>query len=132
MAENKDATSAQIANYSRETYDEYLAEYEDIHGEPVHEDDEKAVFADAKGHELNDWADEIDTDRSEVAEWMHDRADDVEYNWVSSDPVVLLKDSTECIHCGAVDEPEADIHVRVEQNEHGEHYTVCNVCEPDE
>ncbi len=40
--------------------------------------------------------------------------------------------TTECIHCGAVDEPEHDVHVRVEQTERGEHYTVCNICEPPE
>lgn len=41
-----------------------------------------------------------------------------------------LSDGPECIHCGAVDEPGHDIHIRVEKNEQGEHYTVCNVCEP--
>lgn len=92
MAEDNDATNAQIANYSRETYDEYLAEYEDIHGAPVHEDDEKAVFADGKGHEINEWASAVGVERSEVAEWMHEQAADVDYNWVSSDPVVLLKE----------------------------------------
>lgn len=96
MAQDNDATvEAQIANYSRETYNEFLAEYQDIHGEPVHEDDEKAVFADGKGRELNEWASDIGVERSDVAEWMHEQADRVDYHWVSSDPVVLLKTAAE-------------------------------------
>ena len=90
MAQSND-TAARISTYSRETYDEYLTEYEDTHGDPVHEDDNMAVFADETGHELGEWANELSIDRSVVAEWMHDRADDVDYNWVASDPVVLLK-----------------------------------------
>lgn len=39
---------------------------------------------------------------------------------------------TECVHCGAVDEIDHDVTVRVEQTEQGEHYTVCNICEPPE
>jgi hypothetical protein len=92
MVEATDDTNARIADYSRETYDGFLAEYEDIHGAPVDEDDERAVFADEKGHELNEWANDLGLERSEVAEWMHDRADDVDYEWVASDPVVLLKE----------------------------------------
>ena len=37
---------------------------------------------------------------------------------------------SECIHCGATDEPEHNVNVRVEENEHGENYSVCNICEP--
>jgi len=39
---------------------------------------------------------------------------------------------TECIHCGATDSEPGDVRVRVEQDSHGQHYTVCNVCEPEE
>ncbi len=96
MAEHNDtATDARIADYSRETYADYLAEYRDIHGEPVHEDDEKAIYADEKGYELNEWAADLDLDRGEVAEWMHDHADDADYSWAASDPVVLLKPTEE-------------------------------------
>ncbi len=81
-----------IEEISRDTYANYLDEYYDIHGDPVHEDDEKIVFADKVGHELGELANEIGVERSQVAEWMHEKADDVDYNWVASDPVVLLKE----------------------------------------
>lgn len=41
-----------------------------------------------------------------------------------------LEGGPECIHCGAVD--DESVTVRVEQNQEGEHYTVCDICEPSE
>ena len=91
MAQNNDATDAQIANYSRETYDEYLEETREANGEPVYEDGEKVVFADESGRALNIWAEQIGVDRSAVLEWANSYTDDTDYNWGYSDPLVLLK-----------------------------------------
>ncbi len=80
----------QIANYSRETYDEYLSEYKSLYT-TVSETERRRVFADEHGHELGEWADDLGLSRGKVAAWMHEQADGVDYNWSASDPVVLLK-----------------------------------------
>jgi len=92
MAQQNDATvEEQIANYSRETHDEYLAEYEGLH-ECVAELPSMLVFADTHGYELNEWADDIGVSRDDVSAWMHEQAKGVDYSWSTSDPVVLLRD----------------------------------------
>lgn len=89
--EDAEIVNAQIAEYSRESHDEYLAEYEDVH-ERVAEDASMLVFADSDGHELTEWANEIGVSREAVSNWMHSQAENVDYSWVASDPVVLLRD----------------------------------------
>jgi len=68
------------------------AELREIHGDPVYDGDDKTVFADSTGHELNEIAKEEEVDRSELSEWMHEQARDVDYDWSASDPVVILRD----------------------------------------
>lgn len=38
----------------------------------------------------------------------------------------------ECIHCGATDDEQGGIEVRVVRTDDGTHKTVCNICEPAE
>jgi hypothetical protein len=70
------------------------AEMEDIHGEPRHETDEQVVFADRHGHELNEWADALDMDRTDLSARMHELArehgpnDGIDH-WPADDPVVF-------------------------------------------
>lgn len=82
----------QIAEYSRETYTEDYGQHGiDTPSEAVHVDSEKVVFADEQGEAISRWADDLDLDAGTVRDWMHDHADGVDYDWVSSDLVVLLK-----------------------------------------
>jgi len=86
-----DDEAEQIAEFSRETHDEYLAEYEDLY-ECVAETSSMLVFADTHGYELDECADKIGLDRETVSDWMHDQASGVDYSWSASDPLVLLRD----------------------------------------
>lgn len=86
-----DDEAEKIAAYSRETYDEFLADYLELH-ETVSETKSRRIFADTHGHELNEWAEELGLGREAVAAWHHDQADGADYSWVAADPVVLLKD----------------------------------------
>jgi len=75
-------------------FEEFEAEYrtEPQHHEVVYEDDQVVVVADHTGHELNEWCDEFDMDRSDLSQIMHDLARQVcDYNWAVSDPVVFDK-----------------------------------------
>lgn len=58
----------------------------------VEETGTSVVFADTKGHELNEWADALEMSRSELSETMHDLARELsDYDWSVSDPVVVAK-----------------------------------------
>lgn len=81
-----------IAEYSRECHDDYLEDYEDVHGEPVAEFPSLLVFADTHGYEYNEWAADLGIPRDEVSHWHHEQARGADYNWSTSDPVVLLRD----------------------------------------
>jgi hypothetical protein len=79
-----------------------LLEYLDLHGEPLHVGPDRVVFRDAHGHELSEWADVLDVERSELAARMHDLAREVYGRaeargsgdpWNGSDPVVFDADT---------------------------------------
>lgn len=76
-------------------FEDFEHEYrddEDTHAEVVYEDSEVVVVADHTGHELNEWANDYDVDRSQLSEWMHKAARGLcEYDWSVSDPVVFDK-----------------------------------------
>ena len=92
MARNTDVPTARIANYSRETYDQDYGQYgHEDPAEAVHSDSEKIVFADAQGDAHQRWASDLGLDTKTVRDWMHDHLDGVDYDWISSDPIVLLK-----------------------------------------
>ena len=62
------------------------------HLEIVEETDDRVVFADTKGYELNEWANALGMDRSELSRAMREQAREVsDYSWSTSDPVVLAK-----------------------------------------
>lgn len=74
------------------------AEYDDADGfTVVYEDDQVAIVADHTGHELNEWASQLDADRSELRATFRALADDVmgEHEahkaFSHSDPVVFDK-----------------------------------------
>jgi hypothetical protein len=71
----------------------YLPEFREAHGDPVYKDDGVVIFADEKGHELKEVAEEYaDVTRSELSEWSHEVARDLcDYPWSVSDPVVVFK-----------------------------------------
>lgn len=83
-----------------EHFEAYEYEYRtdpDTAAEVVHEDDDVVVVADHSGHELNEWADDFDVDRSDLSAVMHRRAREV-YDgtgsgdpWSAADPVVFEK-----------------------------------------
>ena len=75
-----------------------IADMTDLHGEPRYQDDDVVIFSDGHGHELNEWADVLDMDRSDLYERMHELAR--EYHtygdgrdggdpWAIRDPVVF-------------------------------------------
>lgn len=75
-----------------------MADYRDLHGEPVHEGDNRIVFADGHGYELDEWADALDMDLGELSERMHELAREVYGRaesdgpgdpWSAVDPVVF-------------------------------------------
>lgn len=71
-----------------------MIDYRDLHGEPRHETDEQVIFEDGHGYELNEWADVLEMDRSELAGRMHELAREHEPNdgldhWAAADPVVF-------------------------------------------
>ena len=77
-----------------EHFQEFEAEYrtEPQHHKIVYEDDEVIVVADHTAHELNEWANEFDIDRTELSKTMHTLARQVcDYSWSVSDPVVFDK-----------------------------------------
>lgn len=62
------------------------------HGDSVHEDDDCVIFADGHGHELNEFADDMDVSRDELVDAMHEQARGrCDYDWSVSDPVVIAK-----------------------------------------
>lgn len=72
-----------------------LVDYRDQHGEPVYAGDDRVVFRDEHGYELNEWADALGIDRSELSQRMHQLAREV-YDgegvgdpWSVTDPVVF-------------------------------------------
>jgi hypothetical protein len=76
-------------------FDDFEHEYrEDPHtdAEVVYEDDQVVVVADHTGQELNEWATDLEIDRSELSEMMHQLARQVcDHDWSVSDPVVFDK-----------------------------------------
>jgi hypothetical protein len=63
-----------------------------VDAEVVYEDDQVVVVADHSGHELNEWASDLDVDRSGLSETMHTLARQLcDYDWSVSDPVVFDK-----------------------------------------
>jgi len=96
MSENTDADARtdSIKVEMAEHFGEFEAEYrtEPQHHEVVYEDEEVVVVADHTGHELNEWADDLDFDRTELSKTMHTLARQVcDYNWSTSDPIVFDK-----------------------------------------
>jgi len=89
--DNSKTVNAQIAEYSRETHDDYLADYDDLH-ERIAEYPSLIVYADQYGNEYNEWSDAIGVTRQAVSNWMHFQAQDVNHSWTAADPVVLLRD----------------------------------------
>lgn len=72
-----------------------MIDYKDLHGQPVVATDSRVVFCDQHGHELNEWAEVLDMDRSEFSQRMHELAREV-YDgegigdpWSYADPVVF-------------------------------------------
>ena len=86
-----DAQKAEMANH----FEEMEADYRDddmsyANNEVVYEDDDVVVVADHSGHELNEWAKDLDLDRSELSSYMHELAKQkCGYDWSASDPVVF-------------------------------------------
>ena len=75
-----------------EAFEHGYRDDEDTHAEVVYEDDEVVVVADHTGHELNEWANDFDVDRSELSKTLHTLArQKCEYSWSVSDPVVFDK-----------------------------------------
>lgn len=81
-----------------------MEDYTDIHGEPVHEGEDRVVFSDEHGHELREWADVLGMDRSDLSERMHemgrevygsDESDGTGDPWSVDDPVVFNADKFE-------------------------------------
>lgn len=75
-----------------------IAEYRDLHGDPVVETDDVVIFGDSHGYELKEWANAIGMDRSEFSPRMHELAreyhtyGDANYGgdpWAVNDPVVF-------------------------------------------
>lgn len=72
--------------------DDYRHEAEDGHLVLVEERENNIVFSDTAGHELNEWAEHLDMERADLSSRMHDLARDLsDYNWSTSDPVVIAK-----------------------------------------
>ena len=89
-----DARTDSIKVEMAEHFAEFGAEYrtEPEHHEVVYEDDQVIVVADHTGHELNEWANEFDIDRTELSKTMHTLARQVcDYSWSVSDPIVFDK-----------------------------------------
>lgn len=70
----------------------------DVHGEPVAETSERVIYADTSGHSLNEWADALGVNRTELSEKMHELArehhsrDDTAHGgdpWSVADPIVF-------------------------------------------
>lgn len=94
-------TQLKIAKESRQLGN-IMAELREVHGDPVAESAEMAVFRDEYNHEHGDIAHEIDgVSQGDVSEWMHEKAREI-YDrpeatgvgdpWSVADPVVVLKD----------------------------------------
>lgn len=69
----------------------------DAHGAPLVETRTLILFRDETGHELNEFAADMDVSRSELSESMHDLARDIYDDgnpgdeWSVTDPVVIAK-----------------------------------------
>ena len=73
-----------------ENFEHEYREDSDTHAEVVHEDDDCIIVADHTGHELNEWSDDFDVDRSALSEFFHDVArQKCDYSWSTADPVVF-------------------------------------------
>jgi len=97
MKQNTDAdarTDAQKAEMT-DHFEAYEYEYRkdaDTDAEVVYEDAEAIIVADHSGHELNEWADDLGVDRSELSESFHALArQKCDYDWSVSDPIVFDK-----------------------------------------
>jgi len=97
-----DERTAEMKRTMADHFAEFEAEYrtEPQNHEIVYEDDAVVVVRDHTGHELNEWADEFDMDRSEFSQIMHDlarqvygrdEAEGVGDPWSVADPVVFDK-----------------------------------------
>lgn len=97
MAQNTASGYERTDSHTIEMAEHFLAfqtEYrtEPQHHEVVHEDKDCIVVADHTGHELSEWANDFDVDRSAFSARMHELAREVcDYNWATSDPVVFDK-----------------------------------------
>ena len=69
----------------------------EYHGAPLVETDALLLFRDETGHELNEFANDMETSRGELSERMHEIARRVHHDdspgdeWSVTDPVVLAK-----------------------------------------
>lgn len=75
-----------------------MAEYVDLHGEPVYKCANRVVFADSKRLELSEWFEHLDVNSRELRQRMHElarevygrrEADGVGDPWSQQDPVVF-------------------------------------------
>lgn len=98
MSDNSERLTENGILTDYETPENIRVDYRDHHGEPVHEGEDRVVFADEHGHELNDWADALGMDRGELSERMHelarevygrDEAEGTGDPWSVVDPVVF-------------------------------------------
>ena len=73
-------------------HEELLATLREEHGDPVGESEKSFVFALDHGHELDEWAAELNVDREELAERMEELArEKADYNWGTYEPFVVAR-----------------------------------------
>lgn len=69
-----------------------IERYQQIHGEPIVENDQVVIFADRYGYDTNEWAELLDIDRSDLADRMYELArehSDESQLWGAADPIVF-------------------------------------------
>lgn len=73
--------------------DEMKSDFHD-HLEVFEETDGRVIFADSKGHELNEWARVLGISRDELSQKMHEIANKVNHHrWDHDDPIVFVKEN---------------------------------------
>jgi len=76
-----------------------LLDYVDNHDDPVYVGEDRVIFRDDHGHELNEWASALDVERGDLSATMHELAREVYQPdepgdpWSGADPVVFDADT---------------------------------------
>ncbi|WP_313691689.1 hypothetical protein [Halorarum halobium] len=72
--------------------EELVTGLRDVHGEQVGESEKSLVFALEDSNVLGKWANELNMDREELADRMHELAREAtDYNWGTYEPFVVRK-----------------------------------------